>query len=303
VTYTAVPGNYFCDSAGCGDWGGLEQHDPITGTFSKPIYRLIVEMLGRFQCSGQYGSVKVFNRRGTQVEDSSFILEYPDDCGDDNITGFAIDTIQFSGGISQIIINPPQPWSFSVGDQTGFVGVGFDLYFDEVRPPTVDSCLTGDELLDQQETRDMLRAAWDSAFANGPPNNRRELRLWLFEDSTGALVWGAYRDPSRDTPCASFGTPITLLGVPIASSHPHPFAPGDTLPPSCGFSSLRKYDIGKYGGASGPDIMSIQNDSLPMYILDKNSVYMYPVGTTKKNARSKVRVYPRVDPVTGCMVP
>ena len=68
VTYTAVPANYFCDGNGCLFSGLPEQRDPITTTFAKPIYRLIVEMNGRFYCSGTYGTVQVFNRIGTQVE-------------------------------------------------------------------------------------------------------------------------------------------------------------------------------------------------------------------------------------------
>ena len=293
VTYTATPANYFCE----GDWCGSlpPQQDPITGTFSKPVYRLVGELNGRFFCSGNYGTVSIFNRMGTQVEEVTFTLSDPADCGEDNVTCCAMmDTIRFSGGIGHLVINPPQPLADIV--------VGYFFWFDSTRVPSVDSCLTGDELLDQQATRDMLRAAWDSSFANGSPNNRRELKLWLFEDSTGALVWGAYRNPSRDTPCASYGAPIQLLGIPIAASHPHPFAPRDTLPANCStVPSL--YDTTRYGGASPDDIGAIQNDSLPMYIIDKNNIYMYPVGTTKKNAKSKVKGYRRFDPVTGCVLP
>jgi hypothetical protein len=39
-----------------------------------------------------------------------------------------------------------------------------------------------------------------------------------------------------------------------------------------------------------------------MYILDKDNIYFFPVGTTKANWKTKVKKYPRIDP-TGCVRP
>ena len=292
---TLTPAAYFCDGLQCSIWGVPQQQNPITGTFPKPVYQLIVGMDGKFYCSGMYGTVTVFNRSGAQVEERGFTLDDPSDCGEDNITCCATDTLQFPGGIGHVVVSPPQPW--------GDIGASYTFWFDTTRAPTVDSCFTTDELLNQQAMRDMLRAAWDSSNANDIPSNRRELKVWLFEDSTGALVHGLYRDPANDTPCTSFGSPHSLPGVPVAAGHPHPFAPKDTLPANCGYTTPHLYDITKYGGASGQDITAAQNDSLPFYIIDKNNIYAYPLGTTQKNAKSKVRRYPRVDAATGCVLP
>jgi hypothetical protein len=297
---TVTPASYFCDGLQCVAWGVPEQRNPITGTFSKPAYRLIVIIDGRFYCSGTYGTVAVFNRSGAQVEERGFTLQDPSDCGEDNITCCAVDTLLFPGGIGHVVVSPPQPW--------GDIGANYTYWFDTTRAPTVDSCFTTDELLNQRAMRDMLRAAWDSANAMDIPSNRRELKVWLFEDSTGALVYGLYRDPTRDTPCASFGSPHSLPGVPVAAGHPHPFAPGDTLPANCYAAPLRPgqfrlYDTRKYGGASDSDLVAFRNDSLPGYVIDEDTIYAYPVGVTRRNAKSLVRKYPRVDAATGCILP
>lgn len=42
------------------------------------------------------------------------------------------------------------------------------------------------------------------------------------------------------------------------------------------------------------------DEAIPHYILDKVNIYVVPLGTDTLNALSKVKRYPRVDPVTGC---
>jgi len=287
---------------------GPEQHDPITVTFSKPVYQLIVTHGGAFQCSGTYGSVTRYNTQGRQVEQSDFTLYYPEDCGADNVTCCAVDTLHFPGGIAQLLITPPQPWSWVACDppdwcQEGHTYTGLAYSFYEQRPPTADSCLTGDELLDQLAMRDMLKAAWDSSNADDIPANRRETPGYLFEDSTGNLVHRLYQHPATDTPCESSVPPLSALpDIPLANGHTHPFAPRDTLfPPICGFTTPQIYDTVTYGGASKPDIEGLRSDGLPFYIVDKRNIYVYPAtGLTLVNARSVVRTYRRVDPATGC---
>ncbi len=248
VTFTAVPTNYHCAIDGCiYDYSqppGMAQHDPITVTFSKPVYRLIVYDGGAFTCSGTYGTVTAYDRvyqgiGGWRVEQGDFSLNDPSDCGYDGVTGLGVDTLRFPGGIAKLVIDPPQPWEFLVptGDatppDTGHVTVEYYYHFYEQRAPTAP-CLTGDELLDQQAMRDFLSAAWDSSHANDVPANRRETPGLLFEDSTGNLIYRPYPDPTLDTPCRSRGTPVGALpGVPVAEAHTHPFAPKDTLPSSC----------------------------------------------------------------------
>jgi len=179
---------------------------------------------------------------------------------------------------------------------------------DEVRPATVDSCLTGDELLDQQALRDMLRATWDSSNTNAVPSGRREMKSWLFEDSTGLLHYQVTPDP-RNTPCGSWGAPNALLGVFVGESHTHPFHPRDTLPSNCAQTQSLPpgvyglYDVKKYGGASDSDIVAFHDDSLAAYIVDMDSIYAYPAGVTLKTAKAKKKSYPRVNSVTGCILP
>ncbi len=184
---------------------GPEQHDPITVTFSKPVYQLIVTHGGAFQCSGTYGSVTRYNTQGRQVEQSDFTLYYPEDCGADNVTCCAVDTLHFPGGIAQLLITPPQPWSWVACDppdwcQEGHTYTGLAYSFYEQRPPTADSCLTGDELLDQLAMRDMLKAAWDSSNADDIPANRRERRATCSKTRPGTLFTDSISIPRRIRP-------------------------------------------------------------------------------------------------------
>ncbi|MGH9894262.1 MAG: hypothetical protein ACREA0_20215, partial [bacterium] len=154
---------------------------------------------------------------------------------------------------------------------------------------------------DQQAMRDLLRASWDSSNANDQQITRREMRGWLFEDSTGTLVFGVYPDP-RSTPCVSFGAPPSPdPGIRIAKGHSHPFTPGELMvPPTCSFTELMRYTIEKYGGPSKGDILNVADEGLPSYIVDAMNLYVVPLGTDTLNAKSNVRPYPRVDPASGC---
>ena len=72
------------------------------------------------------------------------------------------------------------------------------------------------------------------------------------------------------------------------------------LPPLCGFTVPMFYDVVTYGGASRSDILRVAQEGIPSYIVDRDSMRMIPVGTDTLNAKSKVKRYPRVDPVLGC---
>lgn len=303
---TGVPPTGPCSvtvSASPADFFSIDQQTNITSTFSAPVYRLIVQMGGDFLCSGAYGSVTAYNRHGVQVEQRGFTLQDPSDCGSDNVTCCAIDTIEYPGGISFVVIDPPQPETWQVEGGEGVANSQYEYYFYPRRPATVDSCLTGDELLDQQAMRDFLKAAWDSSHTNDIPANRRETPGYLFEDSTGGLIYRLYQHPETDTPCGSSVPALSALpDIPLANGHTHPFAPRDTIfPPLCGFNTPQFYDTVTYGGASNFDIDGLKDDGLPFYIVDKHNIYVYPAtGLTLLNAHSKVTTYPRVDPVTGC---
>lgn len=221
VSYAMTPAGAFCGRTGSCNY----QMDPITATFSKPVYQLVVFLGGAMSCDGTYGSVTVYNIQGRQVEQSDMVLSDTSDCGYDRVTNGSVDTLRFPGGIASVTIAPPQPGVFIVHDTippdttTGRLEgtPGFEFY--EQRPPTVDSCLTGDELLDQQAMRNFLTDEWNNyAHINDVPSNRREVRGWLFEDSTGTLVQGIFPDTTAvfpdtlmDTPCMSVGVPTGLL--------------------------------------------------------------------------------------------
>ena len=315
TTVTWTPANYFCGED-CP--AGPAQMNPITGTFSKPVYHLWLNLGGALGCYGTYGTVTLFNRQGRQVEQRDLVLGDTTGCGN---TGWqccstTFDSLQFPGGIASITITAPQPATFHVngGDPDtlhGYVHVQPTPWYYETRPPTVDSCLTGDEWLDQQAMRDLLLDEWNNyAHIDSIASKRREVRGWLFEDSTGNLVHALYPytvavfpDTIVDTPCLSDGAPTQLPGIPLAGAHPHPFAAGDTLPGMACFKTstpIYAYDIKKYGGPSKADILSAGYDQLPHYILDKINMYLLPLGIDTLNARSRVKKYPRVDPVSGC---
>ena len=317
TTITWKPANYFC---GEDCYNGPAQMNPITGTFSKPVYRLWLNLDGPRSCYGTQGSVTVYNVQGRQVEQRDLVLEDTTGCGDTGWTwvSWTGDTLQFRGAIASITITAPQPATFHVngGDPDtlhGYVRVTPTTWYYETRPPSVDSCFTGDELLDQQAMRDLLADEWNNyAHIDSIPSKRREVRGWLFEDSTGNLIHSLYPDTTAvppdtlvDTPCFSDGAPTQLPGIPLAGAHSHPFAPGDTLPnAACKFNLptgwFKLYDVAHYGGPSEADINAVNYDGVPHYIMDKVNIYAVPVGTTKSNARTKVKRFPRVDPVTGC---
>jgi len=56
----------------------------------------------------------------------------------------------------------------------------------------------------------------------------------------------------------------------------------------------------RFGGPSKGDILNVAQEGIPGYIVDRINLYVIPVGTDTLNARSMVKSYPRVDPVSGC---
>jgi len=268
-------------------------------------------------CYGTFGNVIVYNVQGRKVEQRDLVIEDTTGCGATGWTtvSWTGDTLQFRGGIASITVTAPQPATYHVngGDPDtlhSYVHVTPMPFYYEKRPPSVDSCFTGDEWLDQQAMRDLLRTALDSSFVNDIQVNRRETRGWLFEDSTGNLVYGVYphRTPGTppdtlvDTRCQSVGIPpFPEPGIRLAGGHTHPFFPRDTLvPPICGLQTLGYYNTERYNGASKGDIQTVAAEGIPGYIVDKANLYMIPVGTDTINAKATVKRYPRVDPVSGC---
>ena len=128
---------------------------------------------------------------------------------------------------------------------------------------------------------------------------------YVFRDSSGNLVYRTYF-AAGDTPCQANVTPTgTLPGSFVAGFHTHPFRHLEETTGVCSVAQpgvKRFYDAKTHGGPSGPDFERGNSDQLPMYILDKDNIYFFPVGTTKVNWKTKVKKYPRIDP-TGCVRP
>jgi hypothetical protein len=86
--------------------------------------------------------------------------------------------------------------------------------------------------------------------------------------------------------------------------HTHPFVGLDTMPPSGCLQSKppRIYDP----RPSNADLGRVRNDSSALgypirgYVVDKDSIYAIPPGTTIANRRTKVRGYALTDSVSGC---
>jgi hypothetical protein len=152
-------------------------------------------------------------------------------------------------------------------------------------------CPTGDSILDSPAMRQGLEQAW----LNSDPNdvttaNRRERGGFIF-DSSGTWIYVLYPSPN-DTPCSNTNTPSSFPGTPIAEFHTHPFHLGDHLPSACG----NNVQYGnQHGGPSASDWQRANNDNLPQYILDADSIYVAPVGanSTTSNWQQLLKIYGR----------
>jgi hypothetical protein len=150
--------------------------------------------------------------------------------------------------------------------------------------------------------RDLMRLLWAHSNADAPASARREQVGFLF-DSAGVLVYRADLNNPVNTPCRS-SCVVPLIGRGVAAATTHPFRPGELLPASCNPNDpeLRKYSVDRFGGASELDLLASWHWGVPIYILDKESIYLIPRGATRENARAVAKRYPRVDPATGCSI-
>jgi len=167
-------------------------------------------------------------------------------------------------------------------------------------PASVNGCVTGDSLLDSPVTRDLLRLLWVHSNPEGRPRERRERAGVLF-DSAGSLVHRADLDNPNDTPCRC-SCLVPIAGRPLAVVMTHPFRPGEPLPAECSPSDgrLRQYDVSRLGGPSEADLRALELWGVPGYIVDQLHIYAIPRGASMENARSVVKRYLRIDPLTGC---
>lgn len=148
-------------------------------------------------------------------------------------------------------------------------------------------CPTGDTLVDDAANRAGLSAAWAQSNANAAIHLRLERGTATFDSASRHVFRLSPIDPS-DGPCRNANIPSTPWpGTPRVLSHTHPFSVGDSLPSNCNEPNFpagyyKKYS-NPYGGPSRSDWKRAWNDSLPMLVLDIDSIYRiypYPIDST-----------------------
>lgn len=319
VDFTASPANIHCSAMGC--WLGGTQMNPITVTFSRPVYSLEVRGFGAFYCPGTLGGVRAFNAIGHEVEHVIPQIAFLDDCGADQVTGIIHSALQFPGGIKSLLIDPPGPAEFPVSGATGYITSNPAYFLVETRPPTATSCLTGDELLDQQVVREFLDTLWTLSGGNGLPTQRIERGGYLFEDDAGLLYFKISEIAIGDTACETWNLPAPPPAghVTVVSVHIHPFHhresiavchPGDNRTfeyegrRRLGFSSARDQAGNEIG-----DLGRLANDAINFgpgfrgaFIMDRERIAFAPVGATRVTIDAVGKSWYRVSPGSGCTI-
>jgi hypothetical protein len=225
------------------------------------------------------------------------------------------------GGVSKLVIQPPSPWSFY--SQTDNFNTLARYLFDlvERRPSTATSCLTGDDLLDQQVMRNGLDSLWKLAGGDSVVSLKKERGGVLYEDSTGVVGFSITPPDINGTACqtTNSATNIPDHSTFLASVHIHPFYDGQDTQvchpgQAAGVSfydgqhhygiSLKKVDSSN--GIISGDVYGIENmTGIPglvgMYIMDRDQISFGPVGTTNKNLVQKGNAKKRVQ-LSGCRI-
>jgi hypothetical protein len=339
VTYAAVPADWHCDHGGedigkcapSNTWTSITgtQPDPSTDnypapqranialTFTQPVFAVVVRMQGAFKCSGTLPTVTARNGVNDVLSSHTITISQPD-CGADDVAGHGVDTVPpgqlvsdtlvFRGAVKKLDITGLSPWNWEIpvpgsDPQIGYAKAFWSVEFYQVAPG--DTCLTGDDLLDTPLMREMLRKLRDdSNWDDSVKTNRKERGGYLFQLKSGDLQAIPFYSTSDDW-CT---TPIIPTAPDsarfLAIMHTHPFVGLDTMPPSGCLQSKppRIYDP----RPSNADFGRVRNDSSALgypirgYVVDKDSIYAIPPGTTIANRRTKVRGYALTDSVSGC---
>ena len=322
VTYTAAPADWHCgtDLPGhcnpSGFWQSITGQQPTNGHYpgpqtatitlvlSKPVWGIVLRgRLGAFLCTGTIPTVSAYNGNDSLVYVDTMIPEIAWDCGGDQIGGALLDTIEYSGAVKKLVITAPSPWTWLVDEQDAWAKLFYSQEYYQLPPG--DTCLTGDALLDTPEMRKLLRSLRDSSnWDDTVKSNRRERGGYLFQLPSGDLK-GVPFFSTTDKWCTAAVIPTPPTGATyLAGAHTHPFT-GLEVMPSTACLTIRPgglYDPRPSGG----DIGRLRSDSttlgypLRSYVVDKDSIYAMPPGTTRENRTQKVVGYPIVNPVTGC---
>ena len=331
VTYTAIPADWQCFTnlpGHCTPSGGFTsktgqlpngsgdfpapQWATVTLTMSRPVWGVVVRAgMGAVKCSGTLPTVAAYNGQNVLVSFDTVLLQFPDDCGSDDITGWTVDSVEYTGAVKKLVITTPSPgeWTHPSGIEA-YAKVFHTQEFYELPPPT-DTCLTGDPLLDTPRMRSLLRTLRDSSNWNDPvKTNRKERGGYLFQLPSGDLLEKTFFS-AADEWCATpnIPTPPESGSVYLAGAHLHPFrgcSPLEATPTGVCANKNRPANRAYDPRPSNDDITRLRGDStalgypLHMYVVDKDSIYAVPPGTTVRNRRQKVVGYPIISPVNGC---
>jgi hypothetical protein len=85
--------------------------DPVTLTFSQPVYSLVIDADGNYPCnSTDLGHTTAYNAAGTLVYSGAFVIETPEQqCGADLNYGRLVDTVRSTSPIKSVTITAASP--------------------------------------------------------------------------------------------------------------------------------------------------------------------------------------------------
>jgi hypothetical protein len=295
----------------------------ITITFDSTVWVVFVKMHGAVKCPtpsfpAELPVVTARNGVDSIIGIDTVTLYPPEDCGSDEIGGNALDslpkdTVQvfadtffFRGAIRKLEITGVNPWQWQVEGLDAYAKLFWNVAFNELPPG--DTCLTGDRLLDTKVMRAFLRRLRDSSNWNDTVKiNRRERGGHMYRLPSGDLMLKT-AFTANDEWCAS-QNPTGLIppgGRMLATVHTHPFSPNDTLPlTACSYPNP-PFGQPMAGHPSPEDLRRLRQDSafvgypIRGYVMDKDSIYVIPPGTTAANMVTRVIAYPQTDPATSC---
>ena len=283
------------------------QPDPTHIVFSHPVYEVDVYSGGTYLCGPSdkghaqyYSGGRVVETGALALTDSITECETPDRFGGlDSLAQNVAYHSTYKGHIDSIVISRPQPdsvvinWAPYNTDTTGRgeadMSANYSVFLFEHRPATA-TCLTGNDVLDQQVVRDLFRSLWDSSRTSLPSLQRTERGGWIYENPTsGDLVTTV--TPSytlTDGPCSSYYEPPESGGyIPIAHVHTHPFLLYEAV--TCPSMNGSPGGSGWWnplvtGAPSDSDIANIVANNVQEFILDSTEVYVVPTTVNVNNS-------------------
>lgn len=126
-----------------------EQMENLKVTFSQGVGSVRVSGTGAIKCSGStHGTAIAYSVDSVELGRADFTLSDSTDCSPesnpDGVTFGAEVSLAVPAGVRRIVILPPQPWSFPVGENEGFVTAFYTISFLEADGPIAHVRITAD---------------------------------------------------------------------------------------------------------------------------------------------------------------